>query len=140
MVRYLGHAAVARVLVVPDDAAFTWPNPPVHNFIDKLVDAKLKKMRYVPSPLCSDEEFIRRASIDAIGTLPTPEEVNAFLADRTPTREKRGKYIDHLLNRPEFADYWTQQWDDWLHNHGRYGSIKPMLTLRNWVHAGAAQQ
>ena len=135
MARYLGHAAVARLLVVPDDAPFTWPNPPVYNFIDELVDAKLKKMRYVPSPLCSDEEFIRRACLDATGTLPKPEEVEAFLADSTPSREKRRKYIDDLFDRPEFATYWTLQWDDWLHNHGRFGTIKPMFTLRNWVQA-----
>jgi hypothetical protein len=135
MVRYLGQAAVARVLVVPDDPKFTWPNPPAHNFIDKLIYAKLKKMRYVPSPLCSDEEFIRRTCLDVTGTLPKPEEVEAFLADRTPSAEKRRKWIDRLLTRPEFALYWTQQWDDWLHNFGRYGTIKPMLTLRNWVHA-----
>ena len=135
MARYLGHAAVARLLVVPDDASFTWPDSPVYNFIDELVDAKLKKMRYVPSPLCSDEEFIRRACLDTIGTLPTPEEVEAFLADRTPSREKRRKYIDDLLDRPEYATYWTLQWDDWLHNHGRFGTIKPMFTLRNWVQA-----
>ena len=61
-------------------------------------------MRYVPSPLCSDEEFIRRACLDATGTLPKPEEVEAFLADSTPSREKRRKYIDDLLDRPEFAD------------------------------------
>jgi len=135
MVRYLSHAAVARLLVVPENPGFTWPKPPVHNFIDELVDAKLKKMRYVPSPLCSDEEFIRRACLDATGTLPKPEEVDAFLADPTPSRERRRKYIDDLLTRPEFASYWTLQWDDWLHNFGRYGTIKPMLILRNWVHA-----
>ena len=135
MARYLGHAAVARLLVVPDDASFTWPDSPVYNFIDELVDAKLKKMRYVPSPLCSDEEFIRRACLDTTGTLPKPEEVEAFLADSTPSREKRRKYIDDLLDRPEYATYWTLQWDDWLHNHGRFGTIKPMFTLRNWVHA-----
>jgi Protein of unknown function (DUF1553)/Protein of unknown function (DUF1549) len=135
LARYSGHAAVARLLVVPDEASFTWPEPPVYNFIDELVDAKLKKMHYVPSPLCSDEEFIRRASLDATGTLPTPEELAAFLADSTPSREKRRKYIDDLLERPEYATYWTLQWDDWLHNHGRFGTIKPMFTLRNWVQA-----
>lgn len=133
MARYLGHAAVARLLVVPDDTSFTWPDSPVYNFIDELVDAKLKKMHYVPSPLCSDEEFIRRACLDTTGCLPTPEEVEAFLADSTPSREKRRKYIDSLFDRPEYAMYWTLQWDDWLHNHGRFGTIKPMFTLRNWV-------
>jgi hypothetical protein len=135
MARYLGHAAVARLLVVPADASFTWTNPPEFNFIDKLVNDNLKKMRYVPSPICSDEEFIRRACLDATGTLPKLEEVDAFLADPTPSREKRRKYIDDLFSRPEYAAYWTLQWDDWLHNHGRFGTIKPMFTLRNWVNA-----
>jgi Protein of unknown function (DUF1553)/Protein of unknown function (DUF1549) len=135
MARYLGHAAVARLLVVPDDPAFTWPDSPAYNFIDELVDAKLKKMRYVPSPLCTDEEFIRRACLDAAGTLPKPDEVEAFLADSTPSREKRRKYIDDLFDRPEYAAYWTLEWDDLLHNHGRFGTIKPMFTLRNWVQA-----
>jgi hypothetical protein len=135
MARYLGHAAVARLFVVPDDAAFTWPDTPAYNFVDNLVNAKLKKMRYLPSPLCSDEVFIRRACLDTTGTLPTAEEVEAFLADATPSREKRRKYIDALFDRPEYAMYWTLQWDEWLHNHGRFGTIKPMFTLHNWVKA-----
>lgn len=134
MVRYLGHAAVARLLVVPDNPGFAWPNPPVYNLIDELVDAKLKKMGYVPSPLCTDEEFIRRACLDATGTLPQPAEVDAFLADPASSREKRRQYVDDLLSRTDFATYWTLQWDDWLHNFGRYGTLKPMLTLHRWVH------
>jgi hypothetical protein len=64
------------------------------------------------SPQCEDREFIRRAFLDAIGTLPTPEEVKRFLADRSP--ERRARLIDSLLERPEYVDYWAYKWSDLL--------------------------
>ncbi len=83
-----------------------------HNFIDGLVLKKLESLRIPPSPLCSDSEFIRRAFLDATGTLPTPEEVQKFLTDGSA--DKRGRLIDALLDRPEYVDYWTYKWSDLL--------------------------
>jgi hypothetical protein len=85
---------------------------PRHNYIDHLILAKLQEMRIPPSPPCEDHEFIRRAYLDATGTLPTPAEVRQFLADPSP--DKRSRLIDHLLERPEFVDYWTYKWSDLL--------------------------
>ncbi len=82
------------------------------NFVDEFVLKKLEALRIPPSSVCSDNEFIRRAFLDATGTLPKPEEVQKFLADTSP--DKRGKLIDHLLERPEFVDYWTYKWSDLL--------------------------
>src|SRR5262249_28196509 len=76
-----------------------------HNFIDEHVFNKLAALRIEPSELCGDIEFLRRAHLDAIGVLPTPAEVRAFLADTSS--DKRNKLIDHLLARPEFADRWA---------------------------------
>jgi hypothetical protein len=136
MARYMGLAAVATLTVVRDDAGFAWSAPPEHNFIDGLVDAKLRRMRFTPSPVCSDEEFVRRASLDATGALPDPDEVAAFLADPAPSRDKRAKYVDRLLARPEFVDFWTQRWGDWLRNRAdSERSQKPMLALHNWLRA-----
>jgi hypothetical protein len=136
MVRYMGAAAVGRVVVVRDDEAYAWPDPPAHNFIDEHVYAKLRRMKYVPSPLCTDEEFIRRACLDATGSLPRLEEVTAFLADPTPSRQKRARYIDDLLKRQEFVNYWTLKWGDWLRNSGDQQRQKPMLALHQWIKAG----
>lgn len=85
---------------------------PRHNFIDELVLKKLQSLRIPPSPQCTDEEFIRRAYLDAAGILPTPEEQRKFLKDQRP--DKRARLIDSLLERPEFVDYWTYKWSDLL--------------------------
>ncbi len=94
---------------IPDDV---FASEPRHNFIDELVLARLQDLHLKPSPLCTDDEFIRRAFLDTIGTLPTLDEVSAFAADPSP--EKRARLIDSLLARPEFVDYWTYKWCDVL--------------------------
>lgn len=93
-----------------DDAKFAARN----NAIDDGVFAKLKELRIEPSPLSGDAEFLRRVYLDVIGTLPTPAEVRAFLADTAA--DKRAKVIDGLLARPEFTDYWTLFLSDLLQN------------------------
>jgi hypothetical protein len=80
------------------------------NFIDDLVLKKLQTLGIAPAAACSDAEFIRRATLDAAGELPTPSETQAFLAD--PSSEKRRKLVDGLLARPEFVDYWAYKWSD----------------------------
>jgi hypothetical protein len=103
------------VMTVPFDT----PVDPVrlsakNNFIDEHVFAKLAALRIEPSDLCTDEEFARRAFLDAVGTLPTANEVRTFLADKSV--DKRAKLIDTLLERPEFVDYWTLILGDLLQN------------------------
>ena len=82
-------------------------DPSYANPIDKLVDTKLAKLGVTPSDLCTDAEFLRRASIDISGTLPMPGEVDAFLADRS--NDKRQRKIDELLERPAYAAWWTNK-------------------------------
>ena len=84
----------------------------VNNFIDELVLKKLRKLRIAPSEPANDAAFLRRASLDAAGILPTAEEVEDFLSDTSP--DKRRRLIDRLLERPEYADYWAYKWSDLL--------------------------
>jgi len=117
MASYLGAVDVFRVLIPrPAESVSIAPPEPgtdgAGNFIDPLVDAKLMKLNIQPSELCSDEDFLRRAFLDVIGTLPKPDEVRKFLDDKRPDR--RARLIDELLKRPEYADYWALKWSDLL--------------------------
>jgi len=111
-VRYVGHVAAVLVHVPRPGAPNPYPAVPVNNKVDELVLAKWKAMGLLPSELCDDATFLRRIYLDVLGTLPTPEEARAFLADKTPAKRKR--LIDHVLGRPEYADYWALKWSDIL--------------------------
>jgi len=110
MVRYGSLMAVSNLAVLKHNPAFTWTNPPENNFIDHHVFAKLRSIEVLPSELCSDEEFLRRVYLDAVGLPPTSSEVRTFLADNRA--DKRAWVIDALLERPEFAEFWAQKWAD----------------------------
>ncbi|KAA5537970.1 DUF1553 domain-containing protein [Roseiconus nitratireducens] len=75
--------------------------------IDRFVVTKLNKLNITPSQQCTDSEFLRRASIDLTGTLPTSQEVREFLADTD--RDKRLRKIDELLSRPAYAAWWANK-------------------------------
>src|SRR6185369_5550245 len=64
------------------------------------------------SPRCSDEEFLRRATIDITGLLPTEQEYTAFLGDEHS--DKRSRLIDRLLERKEFGEIWAMKWAELL--------------------------
>ncbi|HUR45371.1 MAG TPA: DUF1549 and DUF1553 domain-containing protein, partial [Candidatus Saccharimonadales bacterium] len=85
-----------------------------NNTVDQHVFSKLSGLRIPPSELCDDATFIRRAFLDAIGTLPTAEEVQLFVGDTTGN--KRERLVDELLKRSEWVDYWTLQFADLLQN------------------------
>lgn len=114
MVRYQGQVGIFPVMVPLGRAVENYPDFPADNFIDTLAVAKWKKLGIVPSDLCTDAEFIRRATLDLCGTLPTPDETRRFLSDAA--KDKRAHLIDRLLDRPEYADYFATKWADILHN------------------------
>jgi hypothetical protein len=102
-----------------------------HNYIDDLVLAKLKALNIAPSGPASDATFIRRAYLDAAGILPTIEEVEDFLADKSP--DKRSKLIDRLLERDEFVDYWAYKWSDLMLVSSRKLSRPAMWSFYDWI-------
>lgn len=83
-----------------------------HTSIDAIVFSHLTKAGVAPAARSSDEVFLRRAYLDAIGTLPTAQEAAAFLADRKTDR--RTALINELLQRDEFPVYWAMKWSDLL--------------------------
>ncbi|PQO44271.1 DUF1549 domain-containing protein [Blastopirellula marina] len=85
------------------------------NPIDRIIDAYLAENEVArPEPI-GDAQFLRRISLDLIGLPPTIEELEAFLADKSP--DKREKAIDALLARDiDYADHWLSFWNDLLRN------------------------
>lgn len=130
MARFGGQAVVSS-FTLPYAAIASYPKLTANNFIDEKLIAKWKDLGITPSPLASDEEFLRRLHLDAIGTLPTAEEVTVFLADQDP--KKRAKAIDTVLARPEFVDWWTLKWGDLLRIDRQPLQDKGMWSFHNWV-------
>ncbi|MEP7341145.1 MAG: DUF1553 domain-containing protein [Acidobacteriota bacterium] len=135
---YLSQVSFARVAnpypnkIAPE----VFANSPRQNFIDELVIKKLQTLKIAPSEQCTDREFIRRAFLDATGTLPAPQEVESFLADNA--QNKRARLIDSLLTREEFTDYWTNRWADvLLVSSDKIGSTA-MWSFHNWIRDGVA--
>jgi hypothetical protein len=100
-----GVVPVPVIRPVSDIVGPKYPEVPAPTEVDRLVVNKLRKLGIVPSDLCSDTEFLRRASLDVTGTLPTAKEVTAFIADKSP--DKRSRKVDELLARPTYAAWWT---------------------------------
>lgn len=121
----------ARIAFVPARPDFKWSEPVATGFIDEHIHAKLKKLRMNPSPLASDSVFIRRAFLDVIGILPSPEEARAFVADTQP--DKRQRLIEQLLARPEFNDHWALKWSDLLRNEERVLDAKGVRAFHHWI-------
>lgn len=130
---YLSRLAVATVTVPFDNQvdAAVFAQAPKRNWIDERVLDKLRELNLPPSPRCSDAEFIRRASLDTIGVLPTVEETRSFLADPRP--DKRDRLIDSLLRRPEFVDYWSYKWSDLLLVTKRKLQPAAMWSYYQWI-------
>lgn len=103
---------VGKEITVLPEGDFAWPDVPENNYIDELVFAKLKDLRIIPSRLSSDEQFLRRVTIDLTGTLPTPEEYQTFMGSGDP--DKRIHLVDQLLERDDFGVLFAAKWGEWL--------------------------
>lgn len=105
--------------------------------IDTPINRKLAALNLPASPACTDGEFIRRAFLDAAGVLPTPKEVEAFLADTKP--DKRVRLTDALLARSEFTDYWTYKWSDLFLVSSRKLNGTALTSFYNWIRDSVQQ-
>ena len=112
-----GVTPVPVMLPVSEFVDAKYPSVRAPTKVDELVIAKLRKLGIVPAELCTDAEFLRRVSLDVAGTLPTPGEVTAFLADKST--DKRAKKIDELLDSPGHAAWWATRLCDFTGNSAR---------------------
>jgi hypothetical protein len=134
LARYLDKMDTAEMTFLEDVPGFEWNNPQEFNFIDQLVNAKLRQLQILPSDLCSNDEFLRRATLDLAGRLPTLDETAAFLADESP--DKRSKLVDRLLDSADHASFWGLKWADVLRANS--GALKPdgVAKFNRWISEG----
>ncbi|MDA1014662.1 MAG: DUF1549 and DUF1553 domain-containing protein [Planctomycetota bacterium] len=111
------NGVIALPVLIPttDRTGDAYPQVTARTEVDRLVVAKLRRLGIVPSAVCSDEDFLRRVSIDLTGTLPTPSEVLAFLAD--DSADKRDRLIEQLLKSPAYAAWWANRLCDMTGNN-----------------------
>ena len=142
MVRFEGHTDIA-MFVSPYSAAPAIANWKSNNFIDDSALQKFQQLGIAPSALCDDATFIRRAYLDAVGTLPTAEECEAFISSSEANR--RDRLIDELLgltgdstrdrHNDQYAAIWTLKWSDLLRNSskGQAADQQRMWAMHNWI-------
>jgi hypothetical protein len=133
MARYDTITVGRPIIVIPQAGSFTFPPQPGATWIDELVNAKLAALRIAPSNPCDDETFLRRATLDLVGLLPTPEERAAFLADAAAN--KRQRLVDALMSRKEFVELWVMKWADMLQIRSQGNDVSPkgVLLYHRWL-------
>jgi hypothetical protein len=112
-ISYRNAFATANILVPYPDAPPGEPagdKPAVVNFIDQEINSQLARLNLTVSPWTDDAGFLRRATLDVLGALPTPDEVRAYTADPDPA--KRDRLIARLLADPRRAAWWATRMCD----------------------------
>ncbi len=138
MARYQGHVATFRA-TVPLGMKIPEYKFAAQTSVDQLTLKKWVQLGLVPSDLCTDEQFIRRVSLDVTGTLPTPKQVKDFVADPDP--KKRDKLVDRLVETPEYAYYFANKWADILRvkRKGQGNMAEGTFGFHDWIRDAVAK-
>ncbi|MBM3826373.1 MAG: DUF1549 domain-containing protein [Verrucomicrobia bacterium] len=138
LARFNVYSITSQVIVIPQGLKYERPKAEEFNYVDKAVNERLHRLRILPSELCDDETFVRRVHIDVVGLYPKPDEIRAFVADKSP--DKRAKLVDALLQRKEFTELWVMKWSELLQirsgiNQGNNAPpfYKNALLYYNWL-------
>jgi len=105
-----------------------------NNAIDHFINQRLATEKVAQSPLLNDLAFLRRLSLDTTGTVPSPKQIEEYLADKPESR--RANAINRLVNDPAWADNWVGYWQDVLAENPNI--LNPTLNntgpFRWWIH------
>lgn len=105
--------------------------PAVTVKVDEQLAEAWKEHDITPAPIVDDARFLRRASLDLTGKLPTADKVVQFLANTDP--EKRSLAIDELLNSPAYAEHWATYWDNLLMGRLTREAYLDRTAFREWL-------
>jgi hypothetical protein len=138
MARYLGQVTTFRATVPLGAKTPDYSFTPL-TVVDHATSKKWRELGLVPSEVCSDEQFIRRVSVDITATLPTPARVLSFVADKDP--DKRAKLVDALLESPEYSYYFANKWADILRlkRRGQADRAYGTFAFHDWIHRAVSR-
>ena len=131
LVRYLEHIESIPLMFIDEIPGFQWVEPTAANYVDTLVNQKLKQLQFLPGSVCDDATFIRRVTMDVIGLLPTSQEASAFLEDTSI--DKRARLVDRLLERDEYAKFWALKWGDLLKLTSKSIGNEGVFKFYRWI-------
>ncbi len=109
-----------------------YASAPRKNFIDDLNLAQIQTLQLRPSPPCDAETFVRRATLDTIGRLPTVDERDEYVSDKSHNAKER--LIERLLSTSDFVDYWTHRFSDILLINGTRLRPAGVKAYYDWIH------
>jgi len=133
LARYLDKMSTTYLTFLEDVPGFAWNNPAEQNFVDSAVFEKLKQLQILPSDLCTDDEFLRRVTLDLTGRLPSGEEAQALIADAA-NPNRRAAVVDRLLDSNEFASFWALKWGDVLRSNSKKLKLSGVHKFREWIY------
>ncbi len=94
--------------------------------------AKLKTLGIPMTELCSDNDFLRRVTLDIVGRLPTLDETRNFFADQSA--DKRAKLVDRLVDSADYAEHFALKWNAILRNRRvTPGHQVGSFAFHNWI-------
>ncbi|VTR95688.1 Vegetatible incompatibility protein OS=uncultured planctomycete GN=HGMM_F33C03C19 PE=4 SV=1: Big_2: PSCyt2: PSD1 [Gemmata massiliana] len=139
LARYEGAYAASTIVIMGDRSGFEWKQQPVYNYVDDLVDVKLKKVKVQASDLADDAAFLRRVYLDLTGLPPTGEQVRQFTADARDGRVKREAVVDSLVGSDAFVEHWSNKWADMLMVNRKFLGDVGATAFRKWIRDAVAE-
>ncbi len=129
--RLLVCLGLCGLLVTPSHAEKTSPLATAKQ-VDALIEGELTQGHVTPAPLVNDDTFLRRATLDLAGTIPTPNQVTDFALDPDPA--KRTQLVDRLLKSDEYADIWASYWREVIFSRATEARARIMQDLfETWM-------
>lgn len=117
----------------PVDTASASAGVLVPSLADPLLRDLWTRRGVTPAPLADDATFLRRLYVDVLGTVPQPEEVRAFLADKKPN--KRGRIVDAVLADPRYVSHFVDYWEDVFLRKDEEKRLVDREMFRGWLDA-----
>ncbi|MDB5391471.1 MAG: hypothetical protein JWM11_7117, partial [Planctomycetaceae bacterium] len=137
VVRYLGLQQPVSLAWLPARDQFQWSGPPPTNLVDSAVLRKLQRLQINPSAICDDTTFLRRATLDISGSIPTAAEAREFASDAHT--DKRLTLVERLLQSKSYADWWALKWSDMLRNEEKTLDRKGVQNFHAWIRESVAE-